>query len=366
MKIAILAHSLHPIKEPYAGGLEMITHLLCRTLQEKGHKVDLYAHPDSDPTLSVKPIAAHTNVNLKGVEKYLEESCGIDAHFINEYVAYTQILNQIKQVGYDIVHNHSLHYQPIVLGNMLGIPFITTLHTPAFPLLQMGSVAIHGCDIQKFTVVSEKLGQIWSEFIEDYEVIYNGIDVSRWKYSLFNSDTYLFWYGRICEEKGLHTAIEAAIQSQTKLVFAGPISNQEYFDEYVCPLMSSEFVEYIGHQNQEEINHWLQNAKATLFTSTWEEPYGLVIAESLASGTPVIAHAIGAAPEILTSECGILVHEHTAEAYVQAIHTVHTINRTACRQRAENFCSHKIMIDQYLDLYTRMISSTNPLKRIAI
>ena len=366
MRIAILAHSLHPIKEPYAGGLEMITHLLCKTLQDKGHTVHLYAHPDSDPTLTVKPIIARTKINLNGVEKYLKESCGIDHRFINEYVAYTQILNDIRKTGYDIMHNHSLHYQPIVLGNMLGIPCVTTLHTPAFPLLQMGSVGIHGYSQQKFTVVSERLGQIWSEFIEDYEVIYNGIDVSRWKYTLFNAGTYIFWYGRICEEKGLHTAMEAAIQSRTKLVFAGPISNQKYFDEYVQPLMHNDYVEYIGHQNQQEINHWLQNAKATLFTSTWEEPYGLVIAESLASGTPVIAHAIGASPEILTPDCGILVREHTADAYAQAIRSVHTISRTACRKRAENFCSHKIMINQYLNLYTRMISSTKPLKRIAI
>ncbi len=226
MKIAILAHCLYPISEPYAGGLEMITHQLCKSLREKGHTVHLYAHKDSDSSFTVFPIETDkkdSSINLDGVIHYLGEHCGLAEDFIYQSAAYGKSINQIKQGDYDIVHNNSLHHLPISMGNMLDIPLITSFHTPPFPFLQMGTASVYGVCNQTFTTVSQKLGQVWEEFIESYEVVYNGIDVSKWKYTEKvekEFETTAFWSGRMCIEKSSSSRYSSSFESRYKTNFS--------------------------------------------------------------------------------------------------------------------------------------------------
>lgn len=157
----------------------------------------------------------------------------------------------------------------------------------------------------------------------------------KWKYTEKvekEFETTAFWSGRMCIEKAPHHAIQAALKAGIKLTLAGQMSDEKYFKEHVQPLLDNhkENINYVGHISQNQINEYLCNSAVSFFTSTWEEPYGLVLAESLACGTPVIAYNIGAAPEILTSKTGILVEPNNIEELAKAFKTASKLSRKDC------------------------------------
>ena len=353
MKIAIIAHCLHPIREPFEGGLEMVTFLLCRSLMKRGHKFHLYGHRDSDPSFDIMPIPTD---RLYPSTLFSEmQAMGQDPVAVREMLAYSRVMKSISGEGYDIVHNHSLHYIPILMGDMLRVPMVTSIHTPAFPYLVLGAHGVKGTDRQTFTMVSKSLADTWEVTVPVSHVVYNGIDLSRWNPVKAPTTDYVLWCGRICPEKGTDMAIKAALLAGVPIKLAGPISNRDYFDDRVAPLLDNMGVDYIGHRNQDELEPLFGNALAMLFTSTWEEPYGLTLAESLACGTPVIAFEGGATREILTAETGIVVPKYDIQGVAGAISKIRGISRSACRERAERFCSHEIMVDGYLELYDALL-----------
>ncbi|KKM85123.1 hypothetical protein LCGC14_1292230 [marine sediment metagenome] len=356
MKIAIIAHCLHPIREPFEGGLEMVTFLLCRSLMERGHTVHLYGHRDSDAGFIIKPIKTD---KLYPCTLFTEmQAMGQEPVAVREMLAYSSVMQSISEEGYDIVHNHSLHYIPILMGNALGLPMVTSIHTPAFPYLRLGAQGVRDSERQTFTMVSKSLAGTWAPIIPISKVVYNGIDLSRWKPALNPRADYVLWCGRICPEKGTDYAIEAALLAGIPIKLAGPISNREYFDEKVAPLIEKEGVTYVGHKTQDELESLFGNALAMLFTSTWEEPYGLTLAESLACGTPVIAFEGGATREILTDQTGIIVGKNDIKALANAILKIGKLSRLECRKRAEACCSHEIMVDAYLELYEQLLKQS--------
>ena len=356
MKIAIIAHCLHPIREPFEGGLEMITFLLCRSLMERGHEVHLYAHRDSDPMFKVRPIPMD---RLYPSSLFTEmQGMGQKPTEIRELIAYTRVMQSISEGGYDMVHNHSLHYIPIMMGNALRIPMVTSIHTPKFPNLRLGAHGVRENERQTFTMVSKSLATTWKSIIPSSKIVYNGIDLSNWVPVAEPSLKYVLWCGRICPEKGTDLAIKAALKAGVPIKLAGPVSNRDYFDNRVAPLLSNNDVDYIGHRSQDQLEPLFGNALAMLFTSTWEEPYGLTLAESLACGTPVIAFEGGATREILTERTGIVVPKYDINSMADAILKVKSIERSACRRRAENFCSHELMVDGYLQLYDQILEQS--------
>ena len=360
MKIAVIAHSLYPIKEPFEGGLEMVTYLLCRSLIERGHLVDLYARHGSDPTLdpiNIPTDRLYPSDFLKEVSDF-----GRNTSEVKEMMAYSQIMDRIAKGGYDIVHNHSLHYIPIMMGNAIDVPMLTSIHTPPFTYLQIGAYAVRKAVDQTFTMVSSSLAETWSHIVPNAEVVHNGIDLSMWDFVPTDRREYLFWYGRICPEKGTHLAIEAARWAGMEIRLAGPISNRDYYDEKVMPLLHYKNIKYLGHLSQKELVPMLGNATAMLFTSTWEEPYGLTLAESLACGTPVIAFDGGATREILSRRTGIIVPMEDTVAMSEAIGEIGSIERADCRERAEKRCSHQVMVQNYLDLYDGLLERREYLK----
>lgn len=348
MKIAIIGHINFPIAEPYAGGLEMITYNLVKKLELAGHEVVLYAHPDSASDLPIK------NFNDIHLPAFSIDYDNVDINLFNQTAStyYSRVMMDLLAEDYDIIHNHSLHYLPIILGEQLNTAFITTFHTPVFPELDFALRSIIKSN-QHFTTVSKSLAKTYSHLI-NANVIYNGIILEDWTYN--NSpDEYVFWYGRICPEKGTHLAIEAAKLIGKEIIIAGPISNSEYFDNQVKHLIDESKVRYIGHLKQAEINQVLQKAKVMLFTSTWDEPYGLAIAESLACGTPVISWDKGAAAEILDETCGVIIPSFDIEKYAAGILEAEILDRKSCRQRAEEFCGIDTMVSQYLEFYNKII-----------
>ncbi|WP_051907944.1 glycosyltransferase family 4 protein [Flavimarina sp. Hel_I_48] len=350
MKIAILAHTLFPISEPYAGGMEMITHLLSKKLMQRGHEVDLYAVKGSDPELNVVAYASLADVSAEETE---HENANDSSRF--ECYQLSEALLKIAVGNYDVVHNNSQHYLPVLLGEKMAIPFITTLHIPAFEFLQYAFKYLGEDTRQVFTAVSSHLKGVYKDLGITSRTIYNGIDLSVWKFKEEMPKKTLLWFGRICPEKGTHQAIAIAKRLNIELILAGPISNPDYYTREVEPYIDQNRVTYAGHLDHEELNTLIGKCSATLFLSTWEEPYGLAIAESLACGTPVVAWNKGAAPEILTEKCGVLVRENDFEELAQAIHYAFTLKRADCRERAENFCSIDSMVSNFETLYEELL-----------
>ena len=367
LKIAIIAHSLYPIAQPYAGGLEMITQLLCDELVARGHDVLLYAHEDSQTQANLQPLMTREQFDALVYDNE-HDSVGMSREDMYQYLVYQQALSDIiardNRGEIDIVHNHSLYHVPMLTGQAFGKRFFTTFHTPIFPHIRLALLTLQQGTATQFTSISAHQQQLFDEFVPSH-VVYNGIDVDSFTANIepINEEVY-FWYGRICPEKGTHLAMQYCQTAGKRLIIAGPKSNQEYFDSKVAPLLAADadkadgeaLFTYVGHLTKDQINDYLCQATAMLFTSTWDEPYGLTLAESLACGTPVIGFNVGAAAEIINDETGIIVPKCNEQAFVAAFDTIKTRSRAACRARAEQFCSVAAMVDGYVDLYRQALS----------
>ena len=365
LRIAIIAHSLYPIAQPYAGGLEMITELICDELVAQGHEVLLYAHADSQTNATLVPFMTRTQFDALVYDNE-HDSVGMSREELYQYLVYQQAMRDIisrdEQGMIDVVHNHSLHHIPMMMGQAFGARFFTTFHTPIFPQLRLALLTLRQGTQTQFTAISGHQQQLFAEFVPSH-VVYNGIDVQSFDANTNPiEDEIYFWYGRICVEKGTHLAMEYCKAAGKRLIIAGPKSNEEYFDEYVAPLLEEDknagsLFDYVGHLSKDQINERLSQVTAMLFTSTWDEPYGLTLAESLACGTPVIGFDVGASSEIITSSTGIIVPKMDKDAFIQAFADIKSISRMACRLRAEQFCSVATMVDGYLRLYEQALES---------
>lgn len=373
LRIAIIAHCLYPIAQPYAGGLEMITQLLCDEMEAQGHEVLLYAHEDSQTEATLVPFLTRDEFDATVYDNE-HESLGMSREELYQYLVYQSALRDLidrdARGEIDIVHNHSLHHIPMMTGQAFGERFFTTFHTPIFPQLRLALLTLrHGTKTQ-FTAISQHQQRLFSEFVPS-QVVYNGIDVASFVANIdvdtasdANSEHEIyFWYGRICPEKGTHLAMQYCMEAGKKLIIAGPKSNEEYFNEYVAPLLAedckyneSPLFDYVGHVTKDEVNRYLCQATAMLFTSTWDEPYGLILAESLACGTPVIGFNVGASAEIVTPDTGIIVPKEDKAAFIRGFSEIKHISRQACRNRAMAFCSVSAMVEGYLALYQTAVS----------
>jgi glycosyltransferase involved in cell wall biosynthesis len=350
MRIAIIAHLKFAITEPFAGGLEMHTHMLTRSLRERGHDVTLFASTRSDPSLGVEAICDETSLLETGIAE------ANDVAFFREHHAYLGLMTQLRSRTFDVVHNNSLHYLPVSMAETLTTPVLTTFHTPPFCWLESGVRLNRGP--MTYVAVSEATAIMWSHVAQADRVIPNGIDLTHFPYRpQADALPYLVWYGRIVPEKGLDYAIDAARLAGLPLRIAGPISNQSYFNEMIAPRLG-ETIEHVGHLSHAALATLVGGATAALCTPRWEEPYGLVVAEALACGTPVAAFRRGGVPALLNQDCGVLAEPDDAVSLASAAIAASKLNRAACRAYAERHCDAQRMVDQYEALYRQLASAS--------
>lgn len=348
MRIGIIAHLKYPIAEPFAGGLEMHTYLLAHSLRGRGHEVTVFASSRSEPELGLEAICSETAMSNVGTAE------APDIAFFKEHHAYLSLMSELRHRRFDIIHNNSLHYLPVSMAETLPMPMVTTLHTPPFCWLESG-IRLRQARSSAYVAVSHAVGALWNHVVPTDTVIMNGIDLDRFSFrALASSPAYLVWYGRIVPEKGLHLAIAAARQVGLPLKIAGPILDDLYFSEHITPLLGRDAV-HVGHLSHRDLAELVAGASAFLCTPLWEEPYGLVVAEALACGVPVAAFARGAIPEILDSRCGVLATPDDVKSLARSALAALSLDRSACRQRAELMCDAERMIDAYEALYRRQI-----------
>ncbi|MCU4180123.1 glycosyltransferase family 4 protein [Bosea sp. BH3] len=355
MRIGIIAHLKHAIREPFAGGLEMHTSMLQSALQRRGHEVTVFASSHSEPEACVEAICDETSLTEVGCDE------APDKVFFQEHHAYLSLMNGLRHRGFDVIHNNSLHYLPVAMADALPTPMVTTLHTPPFAWLESG-VRLCKAPHATFVAVSESIRRTWSKVAPIDHVIMNGIDLDRFCFKAHPADEpYWVWCGRIVPEKGLHHAIAAAGLSGATLLIAGPISDQDYFDREIAPRLD-ERVRYLGHLPHSELATVIGGAQIFLCTPCWEEPYGLVVAEALACGVPVAAFARGAIPELLDTATGVLAVPDDPASLAQAGIAAQKLDRQACRTHAEQRCDASRMIDEYEALYASLIEASSETK----
>jgi len=344
MKIGIIAHLKHPIRSPFRGGLEAFTFDICKRLSERGHQVTLFASSKSDAALNVYPILDDSSYDdLTG---FREKKPNLSSEYMAEHHAYMDLMQHIDTMDLDVIFNNSLHYVPVTMAGMLNTPMLTVLHTPPFFELKNAVKLESRSGSITYATVSARNAENWSPYTTACTVIDNGIDLNNWKFYEQPEGEYAIWFGRIHPDKGTHLAIEAAKLAGIPLKIAGAIADERYFKSSVEPLLDHT-ISFLGQKNHVELNSLIGNARVTLVTPTWEEPFGLVIAESLACGTPIAGFAVGSLTQLINAETGKLTSAGDVAGLAAAITAASTKDRQQCRKQAENSFNVEIMISRY-------------------
>ena len=348
MRICLIASSRFPIREPFAGGLESMTWTTARGLAERGHDVTLFAGPGSDTSLPVRllPLSAVEISPAAMADKFAP-----GPGWMAEHHAYLSLMLSLARTGaeeYDVVHNNSLHHLPIAMAPAVDVPMLTTLHTPPLPMIES---ALALCPRPpRFVSVSQWTANSWRHAV-DSDVVLNGLDLRDWPAGPGGGPA--VWSGRIVPEKAPHLAIEACRIAGVPLVLAGPVQDRAYFDREVAPLLGDD-ARYAGHLAQRDLSGLLRQASVAVVTPMWDEPYGLVAAEAMASGTPVATFARGGLSQVVSPRGGVLAAPGDAAALAEAVVAAARLDRDGVRAYAESTCSADAMVESYLDLYAEL------------
>lgn len=335
MKIAIIVNPLIPVPPEQYGGIERIVFMLIRELKKSGHDVTLYASEHSQPGCKLIGYRESTHYGL------------------NDLVKINRLTSKIAFQHFDIVHTFG-RMSNIALLMLSRIPKIVSYQLPPTVSQVKKAVSIAHKNSLRFTACSNYIANQITAFA-DVTIIYNGVDINDYD---FNADvTYdapLTFLGRIQQEKGTAIAIQVTKKTNQKLVIAGNVPNepihQQYFEEQVKPYIDGEQIKYIGPVNNSQKSQLLRNSKAFLMPVTWDEPFGIVMAEALACGTPVIGFKRGAVPEVVTNALNGFVCDAEVDM-INAINNISSINRATCRQVAEQKFSAGVLAKQYEELY---------------
>jgi glycosyltransferase involved in cell wall biosynthesis len=250
------------------------------------------------------------------------------------------------------VHFH-IDYLHFPLSRALNIPSVTTLHGR----LDLPDLVPIFREFQDMPLVSISNHQRTPLFFANWcATVYHGMPKDEYKFKP-KADNYLVFLGRISPEKRVDRAIEIAKRTGMEIRIAAKVdkADQEYFDTQIKHLLDHPLVNYIGEIDLQEKNKLLGNAYALLFPIDWPEPFGLVMIEAMASGTPVIAYRHGSVPEVINDgETGFIV-ENIDEA-VAAVEKVASLSRYRCRQVFEERFSSESMTRDYLNVYQSIIS----------
>ncbi|MFZ3452208.1 glycosyltransferase [Arthrobacter sp. 7Tela_A1] len=341
MRLCIVGPSRFPISEPFAGGLEAHTHALVSALRSRGHDITLFAAAGSDPDLQVEFL----EVPAFEMSAAARNDVGaLPEQWMAEHHAYLSLMLDLAEHGhhrYDAVLNTSIHHLPVAMSRMLHVPLVTILHTPPVGWIE-SAIRVRG-ELTRFIAVSNHTRNAWAPLVESTAIL-NGVDTRKWEQGPGGEAP--IWFGRIVPEKGTALAIRAAKLAGMPLDLAGPIYDRAYFESEIEPQLGGS-IRYLGHLDHVQLRRAVRNACAALVTPRWDEPYGLVAAEALAAGTPVAAFERGALPEILTEDCGRLAPPDDVDALAAGLREAAGLDRGAARRRAETFCSHDRMVDEY-------------------
>lgn len=339
VRIAQVAPLYESVPPKYYGGTERVVSYLTEELVEQGHDVTLFASGDS---VTAARLVAACRRSLR-----LDKSC-IDqmAHHVVEIESVFRNASQ-----FDIIHSH-LDYLPFPLARRERTPVLTTVHGR----LDLPDLVPLYREFSEMPVVSISDAQREPlPWLNWQGTVYHGLPVNRYTFREEPGD-YLAFLGRICPEKRVDTAIEIAKCTGMNLRIAAKVDrvDREYFSEVIRPLLDHPLVEYVGEIGEGEKDEFLGNAYALLFPIDWPEPFGLVMIEAMACGTPIIARCRGSVPEIMEEGVTGFICDSVEEA-VRAVEEVAHLIRKRCRHAFEKRFTVTEMAQGYLAIYERLM-----------
>ncbi len=395
MRIALIAPLVSPIAPPYLGGAQALLADLAAGLARRGHQVTLFAASGSavpHPGVVVRDLGIDssqlTPARFDGPNQPGEDARGTgptpgwletggtpnpDPGFFPSAHAFLRVFSQLQQEldSFDLVHAHAFDWPAFAYGALIAAqrPMLHTLHLPAVsPSINAVLSELHQMgNPTRLLTVSHACARTYAPYAPMRAIIPNGIDTDAIPFGpTADPEGFLLFAGRITPEKGVVEAIEIARRAGKRLLLAGGIYDEAYMNSRVRPLLSGagrvpptfqpagagRGATYLGPLPQADLWRLMSRASALLFPIGWDEPFGLVAAEALAAGCPVIAFARGALPEILTEgETGYLIPPGDLDAAARAVARIPTLSRAACRQRAAQHFSQARMLDEYEQVY---------------
>ena len=334
MKVAVLSPVAWRTPPRHYGPWEQVASNIAEGLVKNGINVTLFATGDSITRGKLESVCA----------KGYEDDRTQDAKVL-ECLHISNLMEKADQ--FDIIHNN-FDFLPLTYSGLIKTPVITTIH--GFSSTQI--VPVYKKYNSKGYYVSISHADR-SDELDYIGTVYNGLKIDDFQFNNAPGD-YLLYFGRIHPDKGTAKAIEIAKKAKRKLIIAGLVQDTNYFREKVEPQLSPQ-IEYVGNAEPAKRNELLGNALALLHPISFNEPFGMSVAEAMLCGTPVIAFNRGSMPELIKSEkTGFLVN--TVDEAVEAVSQLDKIKRKDCYDWASSQFSSEKMVTDYIALYERILA----------
>ncbi|WP_075603137.1 glycosyltransferase family 4 protein [Saccharicrinis aurantiacus] len=338
MKIAILAPIAWRTPPLRYGPWEQVASNIAEGLIEKGMDVSLFATGNSQTKGKLLSVCEHAYAEDSSVDPKVAECLHI-----------SNLMEQADQ--FDIIHNN-FDFLPLSYSRLIKTPIVTTIHGFSSPKI----IPVY----KKYNNSSHYISISDSDRNPDLKytaTVYNGININEFIFK-GEPDDYLLFFGRIHPDKGTYEAIKIAKKTKRKLIIAGFIQDQEYFNQKVKPYINNEDIVYVGNSGPTQRLELLSQACALLHPISFNEPFGLSVIEAMACGTPVIAFNKGSMPELILHEkTGFLVTN--IDEAVDATAQIHDINRGDCTKWVASMFSQQKMIEGYLKVYNQICYGEN-------
>jgi glycosyltransferase involved in cell wall biosynthesis len=342
MRIGQIAPLHERVPPRMYGGTERVVHALTEELVRRGHEVTLFASGDSTTSARLVPML-DTGARLGGARDTNA------AHM----AMLEEIFSQAHQ--FDILHAH-VDVLAFPFARHAPVPVVNTMHG-RLDLPEQRRALERYSDLPLVSISDSQRDPVHDVPLSWCGRVYNGIAVERFTFSpMPDQPPYLMFLGRIAPEKGPVTAIKVAQQAGIPLKIAAKIdpADKVWAEEHVLPLIDQPGIEFLGVVDEKRKIELLGGALALLFPIDWPEPFGMVLAESLACGTPVVALPGGAVEEILVDGVNGFICR-SPEEMVEALGRIDQIERAACRTRVQQYYSAARMADGYEEIYRSLI-----------
>jgi glycosyltransferase involved in cell wall biosynthesis len=322
LKIALVAPPYFDVPPRAYGGVEAVVADLATALVEQGHKVILIGAGENGTKATFKPVWDATIAHRLG-EPFPE--------IAHASLTRDAVLELARDAGVDVVHDHTLAgplNAPYYAEH--GLPTVVTAHGPVTGDLRHLFRTLH--DHISLVAISDRQRELAPE-LPWVATVHNGLSVREWPYQA-NKEDYALFLGRFNADKGVHLALEAAHAAGLRLVLAGKCSEpveKAYFEDEIRPRLAPTD-HLFGMADADQKRRLLANARCLLFPIQWEEPFGMVLIEAMACGTPVVALRGGAVSEIVVQRETGLICDHPGQL-PGALREIHEISPAACRRR---------------------------------
>ncbi len=336
MKVAMLAPIAWRTPPVHYGPWELVTSLITEELVKNGVDVTLFATANSITQAKLKSV----------IPSGYEEDKNLDAK-VWECLHISECFERAHE--FDIIHNQ-FDFLPLSYSGLTDTPVVTTIHgfssDRIMPVYKKYNNKTHYVSISDADRSPE---------LDYIATVHHGIDLDQFTFNDDPKGDYILYFGRVHHDKGTKEAVEIARKLNMRLIIAGIVQDQGYFDAYVTPYLKDGEVEYVGSVGSEKRDILLGNAKLLLHPINFSEPFGLSIIEAMACGTPVVAFNKGSMPELINDgENGFLVDN--ADEAMERIKDIDSLIRADCRRIVMDRFSKEAMGRNYIEVYSKILN----------